>query len=558
MALLRRSIDQFDDLNHRSLAFDAELMADLARVGGMNYANLSALAYRQCVAGNKVAADSRGQPLMFPKENSSSGLASTVDVIYPSSPQFLLLSPSLTKAMLIPVLGYASSYRWPWSFAPHDLGRYPIVGGQSYGGGEHSEQTQMPIEETANCLLLLGALAQAEGNASFADPYWPLIQKWAGYLRQKGFDPEEQICSDDFKGPLAHNANLSVKAICALGAFAQLCQFRGDATSATEWREAAKNFARRWIEAASDGDHFRLAFDRPGTWSQKYNLVWDRLLGLDLFPDSVRRQEMDFYKTRQNRYGLPLDGRDSFTKADWTLWSATLTGNRQDFDALFAPLYRFFSETTNRVPLADWCLTEAPLPRSFRARPVVGAFFLPLLYDRPIWKKWAARDATHAKDWAPILPPPRVLTIMPTADEEALSWHFSLNAPPSGWMNPDFNASAWPEGQGGFGTNGLPAAIMRTLWNGPDIWLRREVNLAPLSGHELRFRLYRSAEVQIYLNGVLAKSLPAGPNQYEVVTIRAAARSTIKPGKNVLAVHARPGSSGQFFDLGVVDLAPAD
>src|SRR6185437_10592596 len=103
---------------------------------------------------------------------------------------------------------------------------------------------------------------------------------------------------DDFAGHLAHNANLSLKAIEALAAYAQLAHQLGHASTARQYGDAAHAMAARWVTLASDGDHFKLAFDRAGTWSQKYNLVWDRLLGLDLFPPSVASTAVAFYQRR--------------------------------------------------------------------------------------------------------------------------------------------------------------------------------------------------------------------------------------------------------------------
>ena len=402
--LLNQAESDYEGLRAKCARFDEELMTDLRRIGGEKYARLAALAYRQCLAANKLVADGKGQPLLFPKENFSNGCIATMDVIYPMDPFFLLFSPSLTKATLTPILAYAASDRWRFPFAPHDLGTYPKANGQVYGGGEKTEKDQMPVEETGNVLLLLAALAKIEGNSHFADAYWPTLERWADYLQQKGFDPENQLCTDDFAGHLAHNVNLSAKAILALGAFGELCEAHGDHARAVASREMAIELSSSWTLKAKDGDHYRLAFDRPGTWSQKYNLVWDRILGMNFFPQDVATEEMAFYRKKQNEFGLPLDNRKDYTKLDWTVWTATLTGSQADFEALVDPLYHFLDKSPSRVPMTDWFGTKDGKQVGFQARSVVGGVYIPLLYDGDLWRKWARRDRTKAGEWAPIPP----------------------------------------------------------------------------------------------------------------------------------------------------------
>ena len=393
--LLDKSLQDYESLSTRCQQFDEELMADLRRVGGENYALLGALAYRESLAAQTLAADYDGTPLSFPKENSSCGCISTVDVIYPAAPILLLFNPTLLKGSMTPVLAYAGTYHWPFRWAPHDLGIYPHANGHDYPRNVdlNSVEGHMPVEESANMILMAAAIARVEGNANYAAQYWSLLTKWAEYLKEKGLDPERQIVTDDFTGPLAHNANLSVKAISALGAYARLCEMLGKRDEAAAYRKVAQQYVQEWMRMAADGDHYRLAFDQPGTWSQKYNLVWDKLLGLELFPPEVARREIAFYKTKQNTYGLPLDVRALYTKLDWLFWTAALSDNRADFDALISPAYKFAGETPDRVPLTDFYDTDTGKHRYFQARSVVGGIFIKMLTDEPTWKKWAGRAA---------------------------------------------------------------------------------------------------------------------------------------------------------------------
>jgi hypothetical protein len=395
-ALLKGAERDYSALEKRAETFDADLEGDLEHAGGADYAAIATLAFRQAIAAHKLVEDVTGVPFFMPKENFSNGSISTVDVLYPSAPMFLLLNPQLVEAQLEPVMRYAQSTNWKFPFAPHDLGVYPLANGQLYGGGEMTEENQMPVEESGNMILMIAALAHAEHNAAFAGRYWPVVTKWAEYLLDKGLDPENQLCTDDFAGHLAHNTNLSIKAIEALGAYAQLAAELGHKEDAARYAAAAKSMALKWASMAVEGDHYRLAFDRPGTWSQKYNLVWDRLLGLHLFPPEIAQREVAFYKTRLNAFGLPLDNRASYTKLDWTIWSATLATNPADFQTIVHPIFLFLNQTPDRFPMTDWYDTVSGRQVGFQARSVVGGVYIKLLADSEMWNKWVMRaKQTH-------------------------------------------------------------------------------------------------------------------------------------------------------------------
>ncbi len=302
--MLQTADANFNSYMTQCAAFDQQLMNDMTTEGGAQYAQLAALAYRQSLAACGLAADSNGQPMFFTKENSSNGDIATVDVIFPMSPILLLFSPALMKAELTPVLDYAASTHWTFSNAPHDLGTYPVVTGRDSGG------EAMPVEESANMIIMVDALAKAENSPEFAAKYWTQLSTWANYLIPFANDPGNQLTTDDFLGTINHSTNLAVKAIEALGAYSQLAQMLGYSASAASYLSSAQLDVNHWLSVSADGNHYSLAYNDPGTWSQKYNLVWDTILGLNLFPTYVAAQEVAYYETVMGTYGVPLEKHD--------------------------------------------------------------------------------------------------------------------------------------------------------------------------------------------------------------------------------------------------------
>jgi hypothetical protein len=385
--MLSAALSEGDALVEEAKAFDRQMTEQLLADGGSDYAAIASLAYRQAWAGHAIALGTDGEPLFFSKENFSNGCIATVDVTYPSAPLFFLAGYPAIRALLRPALDYGSSSRWKFPFAPHDLGTYPHATGQVYGGGETSEENQMPVEECGNLLILVGAVCAMQGSADFAKEWWPTLVKWADYLAANGIDPAHQLCTDDFAGHLARNANLSVKAIMGLGAFAEVCRLAGEEDLAKKYRSAAEEGAAFWVSEAGDGGDSLLAFGSSGTWGQKYNLVWDEILGLNLFPAGMAARERAKYVERQLAYGLPLDNRADYTKLDWILWSACLGRSTQaEFQAFVGPVLKFLHETPNRVPMTDWYDAKTGRQVGFQARTVVGGVFLRSLIAKGLRK----------------------------------------------------------------------------------------------------------------------------------------------------------------------------
>ncbi len=377
---IKEAADEYVSLRKKCDDFSKKIEADALSKGGEKYAELLLLAYRQVMAAHKLVVDKEGNNLYISKECFSNGCAATVDVTYPSAPMYLLYNTELLKGMLRPIFRYATSDAWEFDFAPHDVGQYPLVNGQVYA--ENRREYQMPVEECGNMIILVSAICKADGDYSFAKDNFDILEKWSKYLVKYGKDPEHQLCTDDFAGHLAHNCNLSLKAIMGITGFADILKNLGKENEAEELLGVARDYADSFINNAENEDgSYRLSYDRPGTFSLKYNSIWDKIWKTGLFPEKFFKNEIERYKKEALPYGVPLDSREKYTKSDWLIWVASLADNKDDFEFFSSLLWKAYDTMRTRVPMTDWYYTDTSEMVGFRHRTVQGGLFIRLMID---------------------------------------------------------------------------------------------------------------------------------------------------------------------------------
>lgn len=385
---IAEAASEYDELKIRCKKFADKLYDDALKAGGEKYAELLSLAYRQVVAAHKLVLDESGEILFISKECFSNGCAATVDVSYPSIPMFLIYNPELVKGMMRPVYKFAQSDAWIFDFAPHDVGQYPLLNGQVYASNQKDIlKWQMPVEECGNMLIMETNVALATGSADFAKEHIDLLEKWCGYLIKHGADPGHQLCTDDFAGHLAHNCNLSLKAIMGLQGMSMIMNMLGNSEKSAYYREEAVKMAEIWKKTAVNPDGTtKLAFDRPDSYSMKYNMVWDKVWNSGLFGQEFMDAEIADNMTHFNEYGMPLDSRADYTKSDWLVWTASMASSDEVFADYIAPLWKAYNESPSRVPMSDWYDTVSGRWVSFRNRTVQGGLFMRVLMNKEIFR----------------------------------------------------------------------------------------------------------------------------------------------------------------------------
>lgn len=408
----------YEDTLQKIEKFQADLYERLTDYDE-DYKLLCVTALRQTVAAHKLVEDKKGNLLFLSKECHSNGCIATVDVTYPSMPLFLLYQPELISGMARPIFKFARMPIWKFDYAPHDAGTYPYCFGQIYGVNRKLEEndkyvanmlqrnrwngivvshpmvyqypehaniyvfdSQMPIEECSNMLVIsYAAMARGADDALYKENY-DLLKLWFQYIEKSGLVPETQLCTDDFFTRVEANVNLSIKAMVGVKCFALIAERFGYQEDAETAKRCLKAYQDEFYNYFKDCEHQPLSYHTgEDTYSLKYNMAYDVLFDFGIFSEEMREKEVECYLKKNQHLGVPLDNRSDLTKTDWILHACTLTDDREKQREIYGNVANFLNETTDRVPFSDLYHVDTGLIKEFQNRTVQGGIFILLLKD---------------------------------------------------------------------------------------------------------------------------------------------------------------------------------
>jgi len=242
--------------------------------------------------------------------------------------------------------------------------------------------------------------------------------------------------------------------------------------------------------------------------------------------------------------GLPLAGHTWQSQANWSYRGFTTQ------DAL-TDAYVALLEKTHLLIGAG--LSAAVYTQTSDVEIEVNGL---MTYDRAVIKPDVAR--VRAANLALFTPGPTLKTIVDSSRDAPVDWRYTTERPAEPWTTTSFDDGAWTTGPGGFGTRNTPGAVVRTVWNTADIWLRRSFELpAGFAASDPHLLVHHDEDVDVYIDGALAVRLAGYTTDYDVEAMTPDARARLTPGRHTLAVHCHQTTGGQYVDVGIVDLVPA-
>jgi hypothetical protein len=371
-------IDDYPAAVAEAAAFDNIINVNGTAIGGKNYSEILAISVRQIFGGIDLTIPSdtldTNDVMAFIKEISSDGNVNTVDIIYPTFPFFHVFAPEYIRYLNDPVVRYLETGDYPELYVVHDIGfNYPVATGHAA-----SNEEKMPVEETANMLIMMAAYQQRTGKTDWTSAHSAKLRQWADYLVANGEFPVNQLSTNDGLGAFTNMTSLSVKAAVGLAAYGQI-------SGLANYTSTGKSFATTIyttgigveVSPATGEKYFTLTYGNS-TFFLLFNLYPDKLLKLGTFADAAFKGQSDLYPTVRQTAGVPLEGAVQWGKPDWQMWVAAIA--ESSVRTMFVnDLWAYVSNRRNTAPFGDryWTGgTDAGLVAAgFRARPTLGAYW---------------------------------------------------------------------------------------------------------------------------------------------------------------------------------------
>lgn len=416
---LEEAFNDYEDTLTKLNVFENNLLNDLKDYDE-DYKLLCMASYRQSIAAHALVETHDKDLLFLSKECHSNGCIATVDITYPELPLYLLYNPELVTAMTRPIYKFSRMPIWKFPYAPHDAGTFPYCLGQTYALNANSmendkylsnmfqrerwngimvshpmiyqfpkfmdvynEDNQMPIEECSNMIIIAYTSIYYGAEDKVVRENYDLLKLWYEYLASSPLVPTNQLCTDDFFERIDKNVNLSIKAITAVKCFSLIANILGFNDDEKHALNTLERFMTEFDDNFDGCDHLPLSYyGDKDSYSLKYNLAYDKILGLNIFKEELLEKEIKHYITKNNHYSIPLDNRCDLTKTDWILYVCSLTENKEIQRSFYKGIVNFLQESSCRVPFSDLYHVDTGIIKDFQNRPVQGAIFILLLKDK--------------------------------------------------------------------------------------------------------------------------------------------------------------------------------
>ncbi len=174
-----------------------------------------------------------------------------------------------------------------------------------------------------------------------------------------------------------------------------------------------------------------------------------------------------------------------------------------------------------------------------------------MTYDREVVKYDPARlRAIHSRLYRSS---PKVSYLIPASQDEVQKWSYTFSNPGQNWQTATSTGGNWKEGDAPFQSESAPFIPQGTPWKGKQIMLRRtfDVKKVPTG---LWMKTYLNVkDFSVYINGQLVAELkePRATRRHYRHFDLSEHVGVLKPGSNIIAVHATKETGIRVVDLGL-------